>query len=76
MPWGSDIGRTLFAKLGELLVERWSHFHGQALHNILHQRLSDGNTVKIHFVVKVLHDVQVSLQGLDLGGEVFGDLLD
>jgi hypothetical protein len=32
--------------------------------------------VKILLVVEVLHDVQVSLQGLDFRGEVFGDLLD
>ena len=61
---------------GELIVERRSHFHGQALHNILYQRLGEGNAVKILLVVEVLHDVQVSLQGLDLRGKVFGDLLD
>ena len=32
--------------------------------------------MKILLVVEVLHDVQVGLQGLDLRGEVFGDLLD
>ena len=31
--------------------------------------------MKILLVVEVLHDVQVGLQGLDLRGEVFGDLL-
>ena len=59
-----------------MVVERWPHFYGQALHNVLYQRLSDGNAVKILLVVEVLHDVQVSLQGLDLGGEVLGDFLD
>ena len=71
-----DIVRTLFAEPGELVVERWPHFYGQALHNVLFQRLGESNVVKILLVVKVLHDFQVSLQGLDLGGEVFGDLLD
>ena len=52
------------------------HFYGQALHNVLYQRLGESNVVKILLVVEVLHDVQVGLQGLDLGGEVLGDFLD
>ena len=30
----------------------------------------------VFLVVKVLHDLQVGLQGLDFGGEIFGDFLD
>ena len=32
--------------------------------------------MKIFLVVKVLHNLQVGLQGLDFGGEIFSDLLD
>ena len=38
--------------------------------------LGEGNAVKIFLVVKVLHNLQVGLQGLDFGGEIFSDLLD
>ena len=48
---------TLVTEFGELIIERWSHFHGQAPHNILYQRLGEGNAVKILLVVEVLHDV-------------------
>ena len=32
--------------------------------------------MKIFLVMKILHNLQVGLQGLDFGGEVFSDLLD
>ena len=53
--WRSDIGWTLFTELGELIVEGWSHLWRQALHDVLHQVLGEGNAVKIFLVVKVLH---------------------
>ena len=71
-----DIVRTLFAKFGELIIERWSHFHRQAFHDVLHQRLGEGNAVKVLLVVEVLHDDQVGLESFNLGREVFSDLLD
>ena len=32
--------------------------------------------MKVFLVVEILHDIQVGLQGFNLMGEVFGDLLD
>ena len=58
------------------MVEGWSHLWRQALHDVLYQRLGEGNALEAFLVVKILHDLQVGLQGLNLGGEVLSDLLD
>ena len=42
----------------------------------LFMKLGEGDIVKIFLVMKILHNLQVGLQGLDFGGEVFCDLLD
>ena len=52
------------------------HLQGEASHDLLDQCLVKGSTVEVFFVVELLHDVQVGLESLDLGGEVFSHFLD
>ena len=58
------------------MVEGWSHLWRQALHDVLYQRLGEGKAMEVFLVLKILHDLQVGLQGLNFGGEVFSNLLD
>ena len=59
-----------------VIVEGQSHLHGEAPHDVLDERLSEGDTVEVLLVVKLLDDFQVGLEGLDLGIKILCDFLD
>ena len=72
----SDVDRIVASELHVLIVEGWSYFHGETSHDVLDERLGEGDTVEVLNVVKLLDDFQIGLKGLDLGSQIFGNFLD
>ena len=66
----------MVAEFHELIVERRPHFHGKASHDVLVEGLGEGDAVEVLHLVELLDNFQIGLQGFNLGGQVFGDLLD
>ena len=50
--------------------------NGEASHNVLDERLGEGDTVEVLHVVKLLDDFQIGLKGLDLGSQIFGNFFN
>ena len=59
-----------------MVIAGQPHLQGEASHDVLDQCLVEGSAVEVFFVVELMHDVQVGLESLDLGGEVFSHFLD
>ena len=57
----SDICWAEVSEISIFLVERRFHFQGQASHDVLDQLLSEGYTVEVFLVEKLLHNFQVGL---------------
>ena len=73
---GSDVCRVLASEFHKLVIEGGHHLNGEASHDVLDQNWSDGNAVEVFHIVELLDDLQVGQQGLDLGSQIFSDLLD
>ena len=71
----SDILRAEVSEIGIFLVERRFHFQRQTSHDVLDLLLSEGYIVRVFEAEELLHDVQVRLPFLDLGGEDFSTFL-
>ena len=57
----SDVGRIFSWEFHVLVVEGPSHFHGEASHDVLDERLGEEDTVEILHVVELLDDFQIGL---------------
>ena len=49
---------------------------GEASHDILDERLGEGDALEVLHVMELLDDFKISLKGLDLGSQIFSNFLN
>ena len=64
---GSNVSRILVSEFHELVIEGGHHPIREAFHDVVDKAWSEGNVVEVVHGVELLDDLQVGLQGLDLG---------